>query len=128
MKQHGGGAGPIRSILLAVLLALGLAAMHTLGHVRGGETMPVPADVSIAMSHEATSTSHHGGTPSADHDVASVCLAILASLLLLIVPLLSFAGLFESPQERARKSRHSAESLRGPPTAVVLKRTVVLRT
>ncbi|WP_155127561.1 hypothetical protein [[Actinomadura] parvosata] len=114
-------------LLLAVLLAFGLAAMHTLGH-----QAPV-ADragvLQVDSTHPAMPASHHGGTSHEDRDAAIVCLAILAGLIALAVPLLSLVSMFEALSGScAQAGRRAARMRRGPPSALVLMRTVVLRT
>ncbi|MEV4113462.1 hypothetical protein [Nonomuraea sp. NPDC049695] len=117
------------TLLLAVLLALGLAAMHTLGHLDGHDA-PMPVAAGTIHAEGGHSASHQGGeAPSENHDIASVCLAILATLILLALPLLHLASLFDAQsRHRSRLRRLVAGSLRGPPAALLLTRTVVLRT
>jgi len=131
LRPGGRLVGLLPPLLLAVLLALGLAAMHTLGHLGGhGAPPPNPATAIHAEGdHSAVPGSGHGGMPSESPDAASICLAILAALVVFAVPLLHLAGMLRArAQERPHLRWRVAGSLRGPPGALVLTRTVVLRT
>ncbi|MFI6926018.1 hypothetical protein ACIBIZ_39195 [Nonomuraea spiralis] len=122
--------GLLPPLLLAVLIALGLAAMHTLGHV-GGQNQPLPVSAGVVHAHDGQSSMPgHGGTPDGGHDTAPICLAVAAGLIALALPLLlHVAGLFTSSSSGlARMGWRVARWLRGPPDALVLRRTVVLRT
>lgn len=123
--------GLLSRLLLAVLLTLGVAAMHTFGHIDGPHA-PLP-DTSSALhisgDHSTTPDSHHGGAPSETPGPASLCLAILVGLLVLVIPLLYLAGLFDArPQEHTCAWLRGRGSLRAPPICLVLIRAVVLRT
>lgn len=121
--------GLLPPLLLAVLLALGLAAMHTLGHV-GAQNQPLPVTAGVVHAHDGHSPMPgHGGAPNGSHDTASICLAIAASLIVLALPMLLVAGLFTSLSSGlSHMGRRAARWLRGPPAALVLRRTFVLRT
>ncbi|MCK2215256.1 hypothetical protein MF672_015880 [Actinomadura sp. ATCC 31491] len=159
-RQRGGlngGRVSLLSPLLAVLLAVGLAAMHTLGHIGGPAPCHSagrqPAHYRLAHCHDAYAPSAapgdagghrspasatHGGTTHGGEDpggedprgdAAAVCLAILAALVVFAVPLLHLAGLIVArTRDRLPAEWHLAATLRGPPAALVLMRTVVLRT
>ncbi|MFI6183748.1 hypothetical protein ACIA8R_50025 [Nonomuraea sp. NPDC051191] len=127
--RKGRPAGLLPPALLAVLIALGLAAMHTLGHV-GGQNQPLPVSAGAVQAHDGPSSMpDHGGAPGGGHDTAPICLAIAAGLIALALPLLHVAGLLTPPSGGlARLGWRIARRLRGPPDALVLRRTVVLRT
>nr|WP_152992470.1 hypothetical protein [Nonomuraea pusilla] len=123
-------------LLLAVLLALGVAAMHTLGHLgapTSRTTVAAPADPTgpshSGMEH-ATGAHHGSGTaPDAAHDTAFACLTVLAAAVVLTLPLATLRGLGgTSPGLPAAARRRRPAPQRGPPLSLVLTRTVVLRT
>ncbi|YCK39811.1 hypothetical protein ACNF49_38850 [Actinomadura sp. ATCC 39365] len=129
MTSRGEREGLLPPLLLAVLVALGLAAMHTLGHVGvRNEPPPVPAGV-VHADDGRSSMPGHGGAPDGGHDTAPVCLAVAAGLVALALPVLHLAGLFGSSSSGpSHVGWRVAGRLRGPPDALVLRRTVVLRT
>ncbi|MER7506133.1 hypothetical protein AB0L05_25135 [Nonomuraea pusilla] len=121
-------AGVVPWLLLAVLLTLGVAAMHTLGHLGAPMAHPAnPADPGMTQ----VSAAHHGsGTPrDGGHDSAFTCLTILAAAVVLALPLsaLPIPG-WTSPSRPGAARRRRPAPQRGPPLSLVLTRTVVLRT
>ncbi|MEV4471303.1 hypothetical protein [Nonomuraea sp. NPDC049504] len=131
LRQSGRRAGLLPALLLATLLALGLAAMHTLGHV-GGHDVPSPAPVAMipgGSAHSAAPVPDHGGVPSENLGSAAICLAILAALVLFAVPLLHLTRIFDARTDRRPIVKWPGSGLlRGPPAVLMLTRTVVLRT
>jgi hypothetical protein len=129
-KEEGRPAGMLPRLLLLVLLMLGVAAMHTLGHIDDHDT-PQPSAVGMhhgVGAHSPVPDSGSGDAPNGVPDTASVCLAILAVLLTLAPLALRITGLIDA-WLRSRLGRRVARLLRGPPPlSLILTRTVVLRT
>lgn len=117
-------------LLLLVLLMLGVAAMHTLGHLDGHDT-PQPSVTGMIHAEGAHSPVPDSGSddaPSGASDAASVCLAILAALLAL-APLGLRSASLAGAWLRSHPGRRVPRPFRGPPPlSLILTRTVVLRT
>ncbi|TMR95770.1 hypothetical protein [Nonomuraea basaltis] len=128
--EVGRPAGMLPRLLLLVLLMLGVAAMHTLGHVVGHDA-PQPSATGMLHAegaHSPVPDSGSGDAPSGAPDPASVCLAILAALLVLAPLGPRIAGL-AAAWLRSHPGRRIPRPLRGPPPlSLILTRTVVLRT
>ena len=129
MKERLASALP--RLLLLVLLMLGVAAMHTLGHVGDHDAPRSPA---IGMlhahgTHVLVPDPGSGEAPSGTPDIGSVCLAILAALLVLAPFGLRISVTSLEAWLRSRFGRCVPILLRGPPPLpLMLIRTVVLRT
>ncbi|GIJ49623.1 hypothetical protein Val02_65090 [Virgisporangium aliadipatigenens] len=123
-----------RWILLACTL-LGVAAMHTLGHIDGGHGHGTPSAGTVVMADVAADCAGDGclGGHHRDEHMPmswSVCLAVVAGLAVATLLLWSIAARGRSasrPVDAPRIPWHS----RGPPlpgAGLVLATTSVLRT
>jgi hypothetical protein len=135
MKQAVGPFSPPR-LLLLVLLALGVAGMHTLGHVGDGHH-PAPAVVDHADSGMVTQPHAGADQPVAasdaddarDHglrlDVFAVCLAVLGAVGILLWA--ARTGRLRSGYVRLLRARWAPQPAgRGPPPVPVGLRLAVV--
>ncbi len=108
-------------LVLLVALALGVVAMHSLGHLSGPGMSPDTHHSSM----QATSLSHTGQPPVGDHPSMAgwVCLAILGMGVLLLCLALRRRRTSSASSHTGRWLRLWSQVLRGPPPT----RTVVLR-
>lgn len=128
--EAGRSAGALPRLLLLVLLMLGVAAMHTLGHLDGHDA-PQPSATGMLHAESAHSPvpgSGSGDAPGKAPDPASACLAIMAALLAL-APLVPLVAGLACAWLRSHPGWPVPRRLRGPPPlSLILTRTVVLRT
>lgn len=118
--------GWIPRLLLLALIAVGLTAMHTVGHATH---TPVPLPdmtvTHIADEPDTASVDDLFGSTSGDHDLGMLflCLAVLAAALILV--------LVGGSPARARPIGTSPSKPTDPPTTtpavISARRTVVLR-
>ena len=117
-------------LLLLVLLMLGVVSMHTLGHLDGHEAPQRSAAGMLHAegAHSPTPDSGSGEAPSGTPDTASICLAILAALLVLTPLGVRIAGLPDAWLRSCVGRRVPLPPRGPPPLSLILMRTVVLRT
>ncbi|MGW3347893.1 hypothetical protein ACWDA3_31755 [Nonomuraea rubra] len=122
--------GMLPRLLLLVLLMLGVVAMHTLGHLDGHDAPQPSASgrMHAPGAHVPVTDPGSDDAPGETPEAASMCLAILAALLVLVPLALRIARL-AGAWLRSRLGRRGRRLLRGPPPlSLTLTRTVVLRT
>ncbi|MFI9843660.1 hypothetical protein ACIHFD_41940 [Nonomuraea sp. NPDC051941] len=116
----------ILRLMLLVVVALGVVAMHTLGHINGHADMP-PAGTHFAMHAASSEAGIAAGEESHEGAGAGwVCLAILGTALTLLLFRLGVRDVLGASGLAGPSLRFWSRFLRAPPIRS-LTRTVVLR-
>ncbi|MFI7131069.1 hypothetical protein ACIBQ1_35645 [Nonomuraea sp. NPDC050153] len=116
----------ILRLMLLVVVALGVVAMHTLGHINGHADLP-PAGSHVAMHAVPSEAGIAAGEESHEGAGAGwVCLAILGTALTLLLFRLGTRDVLGASGPASLSLRLWSRFLRAPPIRS-LTRTVVLR-
>ncbi|MEV4574073.1 hypothetical protein AB0K16_12530 [Nonomuraea jabiensis] len=113
-------------LMLLVVVALGVVAMHTLGHVNGHGGMPQPASHSSMQALHSGAGMTAGEEPDENGAAGWVCLAILGVAVALLFFRLGTREAFGASAPTDLSPQSWCRPLRAPP-ALSLTRTVVLR-
>ncbi|MEW1839403.1 hypothetical protein AB0392_15750 [Nonomuraea angiospora] len=116
----------VMRLMLLMVVALGVVAMHTLGHVNGHGGMPQAAGHSSMQPLHPGAGMVSGEEPNESGAAGWVCLAILGVAVALLFCRLGAREAFGASAPTSLSPRSWSRLLRAPPIQS-LTRTVVLR-